>query len=360
MSNAYAPPFYDRWLRRRSAEIANRFHLVKGSDFPLSSDSDLINLVNGEVDGSGIKNNMSLVDAVLKATSNEPSNEDLYAGSGANVGWRTLKMRSGVLSMRADLLWFVREEYKTRGRAAKKFKADLEANIPAAQRLLPLAEVHAAQDDYRKGRYIQPEGRVIKRFRGCSIGCTIHDAKQLGMVEDDVFHNSHRVVAKLLFGGVEQLAHLQDNLFEKLPDDESVHWTPRLLRTITYASPNIDWDLVWRRWLAGTMKLLLKMGYILDYPLLRISAQRARDLNALASDGVTITDGDWCAAINDNGRWRSKESSTDGSPLDQAYYAVHQAVSMTDLHCFIFNPIYAAGVSALCMAEVLIESIEKG
>ena len=94
--------------------------------------------------------------------------------------------------------------------------------------LIPLADAHAKADEYITGTYWD-----TARRKGCSVGCTIADAKKLklvnGMDDDD-----HAGLAAL-FGVPEMLCYLQDHIYEGLPNDKRAGWTPRFLRALKSA-----------------------------------------------------------------------------------------------------------------------------
>lgn len=91
--------------------------------------------------------------------------------------------------------------------------------------LIALADAHQAADEYRAGHYEWKDGGA------CAIGCTIRDAKAIGLVPRNVRLGDHAALARA--NGVPELAwRLCDRIFEGLPDDERTAWTPRFLRAI--------------------------------------------------------------------------------------------------------------------------------
>ena len=93
--------------------------------------------------------------------------------------------------------------------------------------LIARAEQHRLADEYVKGAYEDDEDATT--FKGCSLGCTIHDINLerglLGCVEDHAFLADQLEIPEFL-------TRLQDRIFEGLNTDLSNHWTERLLTAI--------------------------------------------------------------------------------------------------------------------------------
>jgi hypothetical protein len=92
--------------------------------------------------------------------------------------------------------------------------------------LVAAAIEHRKSDDYIAGAYAEGNGR----FRGCSVGCSLHDVQKLRGVKV-VDHGDHELLAQTL-GVPEWLCRLQDSIFEGLPDDKRSRWTERLYAAI--------------------------------------------------------------------------------------------------------------------------------
>jgi len=105
-------------------------------------------------------------------------------------------------------------------------------------KMIAIADEHARKDAYAHGRY-QP----ISGQPGCSIGCTIMDAMELGLLPRNTNYGSHSDVA-MLYGLPPQIPHVIDRLFEGLPRELSQQWTPRWMRA---CRDGADYSLVWAR-----------------------------------------------------------------------------------------------------------------
>lgn len=100
-------------------------------------------------------------------------------------------------------------------------------NNPEFKRQLVEAAIeHRKAGDYLPGEYAKKNGR----FRGCSVGCSLHDVQKLrGVAVED--YGDHGLLADTL-GVPEWLCRLQDGIFENLPDDQRSGWTERLYAAI--------------------------------------------------------------------------------------------------------------------------------
>lgn len=152
--------------------------------------------------------------------------------------------------------------------------------------LIALAEAHAAADELITGTY----GKETSdgRYRGCSIGCTIYDAQQLGLIDSSVQYDDHQAVADLLYDGHEWVARLQDHLHETLPETERAQWTPRLLRAVI--GYRIDWQRVYHRWSAA---LLRRAAEVADPDGV---VSRVASLHESAVGGRLVEEREWSAA----------------------------------------------------------------
>ena len=92
--------------------------------------------------------------------------------------------------------------------------------------LIAKATQHRLADAYRQGSYGWMESGL---FKGCSLGCTIHDINQIKDLSGKT--NDHAFLAQQL-GIPEFITALQDKIFEGLAPDLAHHWTERLLTAI--------------------------------------------------------------------------------------------------------------------------------
>lgn len=95
-----------------------------------------------------------------------------------------------------------------------------------------LAEItkHEQQDQFIKGTY----GRMNGSFKGCAIGCSLHSLNVLhGKTgKASAQHTGQHARYEAELGLPTWLAHLEDRLFEGLPDDLSVTWPRRFAEAI--------------------------------------------------------------------------------------------------------------------------------
>ena len=95
-----------------------------------------------------------------------------------------------------------------------------------------LAEItkHEVQDMFIKGTYGQMNGD----FKGCAIGCSLHSLNVLqgktGAALADLTDHHERYPAEL--GWPLWLAHLEDIIFENLPDDLATTWPRRIAEAV--------------------------------------------------------------------------------------------------------------------------------
>lgn len=102
--------------------------------------------------------------------------------------------------------------------------------------LLSLAEKHREQDMLIRGAY----GQLNGSFRGCSIGCFAHEIHP--DFDGDNYSSPHKIVADE-FNYPEWLAHLQDRVFEGLPEDEAIDWHVQLATVLSKLPDDFDWKI---------------------------------------------------------------------------------------------------------------------
>lgn len=114
-------------------------------------------------------------------------------------------------------------------------------NSPALKdRVLAQVRAHREADQIRQGRYWEQGYDGV--FRGCAVGCLLHDPEGGHQRYEDEF-------------GIEaRLAWLQDAIFESLPVRRAVAWPERFLDAIPVGA---DLSMVWPRfaiWLMADEK----------------------------------------------------------------------------------------------------------
>ena len=98
-------------------------------------------------------------------------------------------------------------------------------DIEFKQNLVCMSEAHMAADEFIQGEY----GQINGTFRGCSLGCTIHDVNKIMGLNGDV--SDHSFLSDSI-GIPVFLTQLQEYVFEGLDIDYAKKWTPRFLSSI--------------------------------------------------------------------------------------------------------------------------------
>jgi capsid portal protein len=96
------------------------------------------------------------------------------------------------------------------------------------QQLIDMAAEHRKADEYLKGTYGE-EDQTTGKFRACSIGCTIRDVNKIH--NKNLSTRNHGALAKEL-DIPEFIFHLQDSIFEGLPEPLNIEWTERIFNAI--------------------------------------------------------------------------------------------------------------------------------
>lgn len=349
----YTAETYRVWLETNAKQIM--------SEFSESNDPHWPSAIRRIVARADLDSTPGALNMVLENTKNEPRESDINKEFGALGSWKRVKLNCAILAARGDLKEAVLAEDKARREIIEKKKAEVKLHrrqkISVAAKLLPLALAHAHRDEYVKGAYERDRENSGQRFKGCSIGCTIYDAKVLGLLPVDTDIDDHNAVAGLLFGGVRQLALLQDAIFETLPDSASIQWTPKLLDAVTSAPSRTNWTHVYRRWIAGVMGSMLRTAYVKDDQFLYMATERARVLHALMADGHMVCEDDLDDAREAAERWSERGNMRAGSSPEHAYEAVIAATETTHHGEDILHAAYGAGVEYERMADILIGAI---
>src|SRR5262245_39209382 len=94
-------------------------------------------------------------------------------------------------------------------------------NQSVKDKYLARVKAHREADELIKGQY-------WKNGKGCAVGCTLHS-------------DNHKAYETKL-GIPQQLAYLEDCIFERLPNKKAMKWPERFLSAIR---PGADLLLVW-------------------------------------------------------------------------------------------------------------------
>ena len=110
---------------------------------------------------------------------------------------------------------------------------------------------HQKQDQIIKGTYgVEDEG---EKFKACAVGCSIHS---LNISKGKTLDTDNHSAYESEFGIPESLAHLEDFLFENMPNDKAQKWVAEFIRAIPVGA---DLSLVAPRFIASTLRDLLKI-----------------------------------------------------------------------------------------------------
>ena len=199
-----------------------------------------------------------------------------------------------------------------------------------AELLLPLAIAHQAADEYVKGTYFNNDG---PSFRGCSVGCSINDATILGLLACKT--DNHAELARVLFGGVEQIARLQDAIFEGLPKNLAHAWTPRLLQAVIDAPEDVDYQRAWHRFAHW---LLVDPDHgVIKYAAHPESVQRVAALHMRATIEEGVEDSEWTDARD------AAASDTAASDAAASYTAIRDTgTTWASIRAAVWAPAEAA------------------
>lgn len=107
------------------------------------------------------------------------------------------------------------------------------------KQLVDLADKHRAADEYIAGTYGKISGK--KWIGGCAIGCTVRDAKSLGILPEHTYDGAHAKISEAT-GVPKTIWYLCDTMFEGLPAEHRRQFTPTFLRTL---KPGVDYSNVW-------------------------------------------------------------------------------------------------------------------
>jgi hypothetical protein len=154
-------------------------------------------------------------------------------------------------------------------------------NEAQRQEFLDQSRAHYAADMLIQGTYGEKEGGT---FRGCSVGCHL---MHIGPERD---HGPHATVAGH-YGYPEWLAHLQDNVFEGLPDDECNRWHLQLAEALYDLPDNYDWQAARHRGHAAILRVALQHAGTAASVV-----QTVIGLHERAARGEAVSDEDWAEA----------------------------------------------------------------
>jgi len=115
------------------------------------------------------------------------------------------------------------------------------------EQMIASAISHREKDEYIAGEYSREDGD----FKGCSLGCSLYDVKKIKGVDIEVYSDHSRLAEEL--GVPEFIVHLQEAVFEGLPDNQRFGWTERLFNSIPLG---VDLTPVLPRFLLKTLDRL--------------------------------------------------------------------------------------------------------
>lgn len=164
--------------------------------------------------------------------------------------------------------------------------------------LLENAKAHYAADMLLKRTY----GTVLGgKFKGCSVGCHLRHIKPTFDGDAHDYDDKHGIVARY-YGYPEWLAHLQDTIFEGLPDDESARWHVQLAERIAALPDEPDWQRILHRVHVAILRIALRAAGTAQEVV-----QQVIDLHERAGNGEIVSDELWSAA--ESAAWSAKWSA---------------------------------------------------
>ncbi|WP_168990512.1 hypothetical protein [Aureimonas flava] len=170
--------------------------------------------------------------------------------------------------------------------------------------LVEQAKAHFAADMLLKGTYGDDDDGA---FRGCSVGCHLHHIfadKNAGEISG--LDDKHTIVADY-YGYPVWLAHLQDRMFEGLPQPDNMLWHVQLAEAIASRKGDIDWQRTLHRVHLGILRLsYATAGSAAD------AVKAVMDLHERAAAGEDLSDEMWSAA------WSAAESAAESSAARSA------------------------------------------
>ena len=125
------------------------------------------------------------------------------------------------------------------------------------ERFVKELELHERQDRILQGTY----GEIVEgEWKGCAVACSI---RSLAPDDDQVFYNDHSLYESLL-GVPQELAYLEDALFERLPVGDAKGWPKRFGEAIPVGVDLSDVARLFKVWLMGEMIVLVEGLNIAD------------------------------------------------------------------------------------------------
>jgi hypothetical protein len=161
------------------------------------------------------------------------------------------------------------------------------------KKYLARVRAHQKADELVKGQYWE-------NGRGCAVGCTIHGSN----------HKSYENE----MGIPEELAFLEDGIFENLPIEDAKKWPLEFLAAI---KPGSDLRRVHNRFLAWLLSE--ETGILVFEDVTRPAILAVRDLQARAGNGEDVSSAAWSAA------WSAAESAARSATRSAAWSAAESA-----------------------------------
>ncbi len=150
------------------------------------------------------------------------------------------------------------------------------------------SRAHFAADMLLKGTYSDVDAAS---FRGCSVGCHVHHIfPRKSKIQIANLDGKHGLVATH-YGYPAWLAHLQDTIFEGLPNGESAKWHVLLAETLATLPDDYDWQLALHRVHIAILRVSYRTAGSAQE-----AAQRVIDLHECAVGGNSPSEDDWSAA----------------------------------------------------------------
>ena len=193
-------------------------------------------------------------------------------------------------------------------------------DVSLKTKMLQKAKEHREADEYSKGTY----GRYEEgEFKACSVGCSVRDLDP----ERNIEHlGDHEYLAEQL-GVPLFITKIQDTIFERLSEGESMKWTERLFEAIPVGA---DLTSVMPRFLLSLMKRNIQ------------NFDKEEDTEAYSAiEAVIKVLSDWVDAGSVD-----QEAANAAYAAANAAYAATRAANAANKAAYVVNAAYVAKAAA--------------
>lgn len=147
--------------------------------------------------------------------------------------------------------------------------------------LLKSLEEHKKHDEFLQGTYFRtytPEGKRTERFKGCAVGCTLGPAAAAAGL---YVHKKY----EYFYGIPEELASLEDDIFERLSVEQSKSWPIDFIEAVPVAVDIGDVMIRILRRLTARQRFKAFMElYVTPHDVERFFTETKKDLSILIAE----------------------------------------------------------------------------